>query len=85
MFLLRGDELITPQDDQGILAGITRQKLMGLKLTKTIVKLIDLYSADAVFLTNSLRLVTPVIKLDDKVLGTASVQQIKDYLKGLIP
>ena len=85
VFLLRGDELITPQDDQGILAGITRQKLMGLKLTKTIVKLIDLYSADAVFLTNSLRLVTPVIKLDDKVLGTASVQHIKDYLKGLIP
>ena len=83
VFLLRGDELITPQDDQGILAGITRQKLTGLNVTKTIVQRDDLYSADAVFLTNSLRLVTPVTKLDDRVLGAACVQHIKDYLKGL--
>ena len=85
IFVLHGDELITPQDDQGILAGITRQKLMSLKVRKTIVNPDDLYSADAVFLTNSLRLVTPVIKLDDRILGTKSVQHIKDYLKGLNP
>ena len=85
VFCLRSDELITPQDDQGILAGITRQKLIdnaNLKVRKAIIKLDDLYSA-AVFLTNSLRLVTPVTKLDDRALGTRSVQHIKDYLKGL--
>ncbi len=85
VFLLRGDTLITPQEDQGILAGITRQKLMGLKTVTRIVKLDDLYSADAVFLTNSLRLVTAVTKLDDGELGTASVEHFKDYLKGLTP
>ena len=88
VFLWRGAELITPQDDQGVLAGITKQKIKDLarfKVIKAIVKLEDLHSADAVFLTNSLRLVTPVTKLDDRALGTKSVQHIKDYLKGLPP
>ena len=85
VFLLSGDKLVTPQDDQGILAGVTRQKLNGLSVRKAIVKLDSLYSADAVFLTNSLRLVTPVTKLDDRELGTTSVQHINDYLKGLAP
>ena len=88
VFLLFGSELVTPQDDQGVLAGITKQKIKDLarfKVIKAIVKLEDLHSADAVFLTNSLRLVTPVTKLDDRALGTKSVQHIKDYLKGLPP
>jgi branched-chain amino acid aminotransferase len=83
VFLMLGDQLITPQDDQGILPGITRQKLMGLGVKTTIVTQDELYAADAVFLTNSLRLVTAVTKLNDRVLGMKSVQHIKNYLKGL--
>jgi branched-chain amino acid aminotransferase len=91
VFLWRGAELITPQDDQGVLCGITRAKILkhaqefGLRARQAIVTRDEIYSADAVFLTNSLRLVTPVTKLDDRPLGTKSVQHIKDYLKGLSP
>jgi branched-chain amino acid aminotransferase len=83
VFLMHGDQLVTPQDDQGILPGITRQKLLGLGVKTTIVTQDELYAADAVFLTNSLRLVTAVTKLNDKVLCTKSIQHIKSYLKGL--
>lgn len=86
IFILKDDELVTPRDDHGILPGITRAKILkhtAFKARQYFVNVDDLYSADAVFLTNSLRLVTPVIKLDDRALGIASVQHIKDYLKGL--
>ena len=42
VFYLRGDALFTPQDDQGILAGITRKKIIdhaGFKVRKMIVKI----------------------------------------------
>jgi branched-chain amino acid aminotransferase len=88
VFYVKFDELVTPRDGQGILPGIARAKILehaAFKARQDIVTLDDLYSADAVFLTNSLRLVTPVTRLDDKALGTQSVQHIKDYLKGLSP
>ena len=86
IFILKDGELVTPHDGQGILQGITRAKIFDhaeFKARQDVVTVDDLYAADAVFLTNSLRLVTPVTKLDDMALGTQSVQHIKDYLKGL--
>ncbi len=88
IFISQDGALLTPRDDQGILQGITRAKILEnamFKARQDVVTVDDLYSADAVFLTNSLRLVTPITKLDDRTLGTASVQHIKDYLKGLSP
>jgi branched-chain amino acid aminotransferase len=88
IFILKNDELVTPRDDQGILQGITRAKILenaAFKARQDVLMVEDLYSADAVFLTNSLRLVTPITKLNDRALSTTSVQHIKDYLKGLFP
>jgi branched-chain amino acid aminotransferase len=88
VFYLKYDELVTPAVGHGILPGITRAKILenpSLKARQDFVTVDDLYTADAVFLTNSLRLVTPITKLDDRTLGTKSVQHIKDYLKGLSP
>jgi branched-chain amino acid aminotransferase len=88
VFYLKYDELVTPAVGHGILPGITRAKILenpSLKARQDFVTVDDLYTADAVFLTNSLRLVTPITKLDDKAIGTKSVQHIKDYLKGLAP
>jgi branched-chain amino acid aminotransferase len=88
IFILNNDELITPGDGNGILPGVTRAKILEhtvFKARQDVVTVDDLYAADAVFLTNSLRLVTPITKLDDRPLGTKSVQHIKDYLKGLSP
>ena len=89
VFLLKGDMLITPRDDQGTLLGITRQKLLGcasqlgLKAHQDVVKVDHLFEADAVFLTNSLRLVTAVTELDGRVLNQRSVHEIKTKLETL--
>jgi branched-chain amino acid aminotransferase len=86
IFLLRGSELITPQLDQGILAGITRAKILEFSDWKTkeaMVSLNDILTADAVFVTNSLRLATPVSTLDGETLGKLSVQDIKNRLETL--
>jgi branched-chain amino acid aminotransferase len=86
IFLLRGSELITPQLDQGILAGITRAKILELaewNVKETVINLDDLFAADAVFVTNSLRLVTPVSTLNGKALGQRSIQDLKQQLETL--
>ena len=89
LFIMRGRELITPQIGEGILPGITRAKIIehvrqiGFDARSAIVTLADVFSADAVFLTNSLRLVASVAMLDGRVLGTASVIDIKQKLETL--
>ncbi len=90
VFLVKGDRLITPRFDQGILCGIARAKLlhhaheMQLKPIEAIVTLEDVFLADAVFRTNSLRLATPVTMLDDRTLGTRPIHDIKHKLETLI-
>ena len=76
LFLIKNDQLITPRSDQGILCGIARAKLLP-EAHEATVSLADVFAADAVFRTNSLRLITPVTKLDDKLLGTRSLDDIK--------
>jgi branched-chain amino acid aminotransferase len=75
LFLLKGQSLITPARDQGILTGVMRQALihsaarLGLSVEERAVKPAELKKADAVFLTNSLRFIRPVTALDGKPLG----------------
>lgn len=86
LFLLKGKKLITPSRDQGILTGVTRQALLasashlGLVPEERAVKPAELAKADAVFLTNSLRLIRPVKSLDKKPLGTADLSGLVDVL-----
>jgi branched-chain amino acid aminotransferase len=85
IFLLKGQVLITPAADQGILNGIARQKLtvnavrLGLRTEERGVKPHELHEADAVFLTNSLRLATTVTSIDGRACGTRDIGFIKDY------
>jgi branched-chain amino acid aminotransferase len=89
VFLLYGDELITPSLDQGILPGITRHilldnaKKLGLKPVERAVPLEDLVRADAIFLCNSLRFVRPVTTLNGEPLGKGSLERIIEGLGGL--
>ncbi|QIG47943.1 class IV aminotransferase [Nordella sp. HKS 07] len=69
IFIRRGGRLATPPLSAGILPGIARQKL--LSLTQAVEREIapsELHDAEAVFLTNSLRLVRPVHALDGRAL-----------------
>lgn len=70
IFIMRDGWIVTPRTSDGVLGGIARKKL--LKLAKTEerpVTLQELLDAEAVFLTNSLRLVRPVHSLDGRPLG----------------
>jgi branched-chain amino acid aminotransferase len=86
LFVLKDQMLLTPALDQGILPGITRAKLLqqagklGLRPREAMLGANDLHAADAVFRTNSLRLVTQVTMLDGKSLRQGSVQFIRDRL-----
>ncbi len=86
IFMVCGNELITPALDQGILPGITRRALLdiahkvSLAPVERIVGLEEILGADAVFACNSLRFVRPVAKLNDKPLGARPVD---DLMKGL--
>ena len=85
IFLLKNGRLATPALDQGVLAGITRGMLLdnmpGTAEGK--IELADLFSADGVFLTNSLRFVRPVTHINGESLVTGSLDGIKEVLCGL--
>ena len=86
LFLLKKHRLITPGLNEAILAGITRQALigaaaqLGFTVEERTVTPGELAEADAVFLTNSLRFIRPVTALDDTPLGLRDVQVFSDAL-----
>lgn len=86
IFLLKGKALITPARDQGILTGVTRQALvhaaphLGLVAEERAVAPAELLEADAVFLTNSLRLIRPVTALDKQPLKQADLSSLVERL-----
>lgn len=70
IFILRDGWIATPRTSDGVLAGITRRKLLELPhAEERSVTPAELLNADAVFLTNSLRLIRPVYSLDGRPLG----------------
>lgn len=75
LFLLRGKELITPPVETGAMAGTLRAWIMdeapglGLPVQEASITLAAALSADAVFLTNSLRLIAPVTAIGERQLG----------------
>ena len=75
VFVVRAGELYTPSIEAGILAGITRRTVLelaeGLALRVHEVPLhpSDLYQADEVFITSTVREVVPVVRVDDVVIA----------------
>ena len=89
IFVLQGDELVTPSLDQGVLPGIMRRVLLdhgkelGLKPVERAVPLEDLVRADAVFLCNSLRFIRTVTTLNGEPLGKGSQDSLTEGLCAL--
>lgn len=77
IFALIGGRLLTPPVEAGVLAGIARAAVLrlakGLGVAAVAENLTprDLSSAEAVFVTNSLRLLAPVTRVNDTVLRQA--------------
>lgn len=78
VFLVRGDELLTPDLASGVLPGIIRATILeiapslGLKVTERAIDLSELESADEVFLTSSVREVAPVVRLNGRSVGNGT-------------
>ncbi len=89
LFLLKGDQMITPSLDQAVLPGIMRRVLLdeatslAFKCQERPVSPAELVQADAVFLTNSLRLIRPATTLDGHLLGSRSLDPFVDCLCNL--
>lgn len=71
-FIFRGDTLVTPRD--GILLGITRQVVLELArgrfpIEERPIHLDELRSADEAFISSSSREITPVVQIDDLIIG----------------
>ena len=71
-FIFRGDTLVTPR--RGILIGITRNIVLELAQSLYVVEerpilLEELALADEAFITSSAKEITPVVQIDDLIIG----------------
>lgn len=85
LFVLRGSDLSTPPLSEAVLPGVTRRCLLevaadvGLSTTEEAMTLDDLYSADEVLLTSSLREVYPARSVDGREVRRGSIgQRLRD-------
>jgi branched-chain amino acid aminotransferase len=76
VFIVRGGAALTPPLDAGLLAGITRDFLfevgrdVGIPVKEATLRLEDLLGADEAFITGTTRELTPVVRVDDHVIGS---------------
>lgn len=89
LFALFGTTLVTPPLADGVLAGIVRAEVLdlaagcGLRAEERSLGLPDLLSADAVFLTNSLRLLAPVTAIGDRAFPSAGHEAVASLMAAL--
>ncbi len=75
IFIIKGNSLITPSIDSGILPGIARKTViefadgMGLAVSERGVKPEEFFDINEAFLTNSLMEVMPLIEVDKRPIG----------------
>jgi len=76
IFLIRGGMALTPRSTAGLLEGITRAFLfqvgqdVGVKVEEATLTPADLDTADEVFITSTTREISPVVRIDDRVIGS---------------
>ena len=78
VFLVKGNDLMTPPLSAGALYGITRGVVMGLarqsglQVTERNITRYDVFNADECFITGTGAEVVPVVKVDGRVIGSGS-------------
>jgi branched-chain amino acid aminotransferase len=76
VFLVTAGRVATPPESAGILAGITRAHVLaaardlGIAVDERELAPGDVHHADEVFVTSSIRELLPVVRVDDRVIGT---------------
>jgi branched-chain amino acid aminotransferase len=75
VFVVRGEALVTPPEEAGILPGITRAHILsiaggaGLRVEFSPLTPDDVLAADEVFISSSLREILPVVRVDGRDIG----------------
>lgn len=86
LFLVSHGKIITPSVESGILPGITRATILelapqqGLEISEREIKLTELREAEEAFLTNSLREVVPLTRVDGHPIGEGKPGKITKTL-----
>jgi branched-chain amino acid aminotransferase len=75
-FMVRGGAALTPASEAGLLEGVTRAFLfeigreIGVEVREDTLYPKDLDTADEMFITSTTRELSPVVKVDDRVVGS---------------
>jgi branched-chain amino acid aminotransferase len=75
-FIVKNGSALTPPLDAGLLAGITREFVFELgseakiPVREQVLTDKDLFSADEVFLTSTTREIVPIVRVDDRPIGS---------------
>ena len=86
VFIVKNATLITPEINESILPGITRQTVLEIAARKGISVALqaltaeDIYHADEVFITNSRIEILPVRKVDDRIVGQGNPGELTQFL-----
>lgn len=76
IFLVRAGAVVTPPSESGLLEGITRQFIFeigageGIEVREETLYPQDLVTADEAFITGTTREISPVVRIDEHVIGS---------------
>jgi len=76
LFVVRDGAALTPPLESGLLPGITREYLLeigpeaGIPVREQVLRDPDLFGADECFLTSTTREIVPIVRVDDRIIGT---------------
>ena len=89
VWIVKNNKLFTHPTNTDILKGVTREsikriiKTNKLQLNEKSFTIKQLYNADEVFITSSTNLVTPIIKIDSKIINKGKIGNISFQLASL--
>ena len=78
LFIVKNGTALTPNIDSGLLPGITREFLfevgasLGIAVREAVLRDEDLFGADEAFLTSTTREIVPIVRVDDRTIGSGS-------------
>ncbi|NQT32384.1 MAG: branched-chain-amino-acid transaminase [Candidatus Omnitrophica bacterium] len=87
IFIIKDGKMYTPPSDIGALEGVTRNVIIELARERNIetdLKVMmskELFEADECFLTGTAAEIIPVVKIDDKVIGTGKPGKITQEIR----
>jgi branched-chain amino acid aminotransferase len=88
LFIVKDGTALTPPLESGLLPGITREflfeigKEVGVDVREQVLRDNDLYSADEAFLTSTTREAVPIVKVDDRTIGSGRPGPVTTKLLG---